>query len=180
MHKYKILIQSEHPPAVLTSFGMDIFSVTTTVITVCNGIVKYLTRLRSSDDVQRLKTQTQLLCDVLDKLNEEFHIQIVRQTIQSASDDGAGFEGQYWNSLKESLTHCRETLHKLEALLKNGSNGVFGRVLSHRLLSPIKLDLQRDEINNCLQEIKFYREAMSIALQFITLYLLSKDLANCV
>ena len=144
---------------------------TVTVVGICNRIVTYSSRLKSADDdIQRLKNQTQLLLNVLSNLNEEFHVHVVKQRIKSASDDGDGFEGQYWNSFKESLTRCRDTLHKLEDILKNGSKGVFGRVLAHRLLTPVRLDSQREEINNCLQEIKFYREAMSIAIQFITLY----------
>lgn len=50
-------------------------------------------------------------------------------------------------------------------------------VLAHLLLIPVGLDSQRYEINNYLQEIKFYHEPLNIAVQFI---LLPKGFANIV
>jgi len=139
---------------------------------ICTRIVNYTSRIKSADEeIGRLKNQTQLLSNVFSDLNERFHIELVHRTVKAASDDGNGIYGQYWNSLKESLSHCRDRLCKLEDLLKNRSRGgVFSRVIGHRLLAPIRLDSQKEEINNYLREINFYRDAMGIALQFITLY----------
>lgn len=151
---------------------MDIFGLTLTVMGICTRIVNYTSRIKSTDeDIQRLKNQTQLLSNMFSNLNEQFHIQLIRQRVSAASDDGNGFDGQYWNSLKEALNHCRDRLSNLEDLLKKQyRGGVFGRVIGHRLFAPIRLDSQKEEINNYLREINFYREAMGIALQFITLY----------
>jgi len=151
---------------------MDLFTVTVAVMGVCNRIMTYASRIKSAEDdlLLQLKNQTRLLSDVLSALNDPSHVEIVQQRIKSANDDGDGFESQYWNSLKESLTRCQDTLHKLEEYLKNESKGIVERILRCRLLAPVRLQSQREEITDYIHEIKFYREAISIAIQFIALY----------
>lgn len=148
---------------------LSIFSATATVISICGIVLRYANAIRTADaDFQSLKNQTQGLAEVLDYLHVNFKRLPIRQHINAThdSDEGDWPERTYWKSVKVTIDDCRETLQKLEIVLRRcASGGILGRAFR-----GLRLEMQNDDINQYLQQINFYRNTINFACQWLNLY----------
>jgi len=135
-------------------------------LTISRYITSFIQNANAADlTIQSLGVEVDSLSQVLDAINKSFS----DTTLATAAlDSQTGHEGEHWRNVKQSMQDCRQTLNRLQVIMKNlhkNDTQFLGRVRKQ-----VKLDLKGGEITMLKQQISSYRQAMQVSLQVITLY----------
>lgn len=138
----------------------------TDCLTVSRYITSFIQNAHATDlTIQSLGVEVDSLSQVLDAINKSF----ADTTLTTAAlESQKGHEGEHWRNVKQSMQDCRQTLNRLQVILKNlhKNETQFRR----RVRKQVNLDLKGGEITMLKQQISSYRQAMQVSLQVITLY----------
>lgn len=145
--------------------ALSIVSASVSVAKLCRQIYTIIDSVKNVDtSIRVLGIEINSLSGVLETINATFSEESLASSVVELH---MGHEGQYWQTVKQSINDCRATLTSLERILE-GVRLEEGQIL-RQPRTRMKLTWRSTEITLHKQQIAAYRQTLQLALQMITL-----------
>jgi hypothetical protein len=150
------------------SMAAAAFSLVAACGKVSEQIVKYVNACQTVDEnIKILRMEICMLSEVLYTLHSKLR---ERRLARAAFDSQTGHERQHWESVKQLMDDCSETLLSLERILDGVSKSKTFTGLFKKSAIKFKLDIRQSDIESHQHAIAAYRQTLQLSLQLITVY----------
>lgn len=135
-------------------------------IKVSGAIIGYADKVQNPDKcINFLRVEIDSLSSLLKSFNATLRDPM---TTHSISQLETRHDGEYWQHVRLSIGYCQQTIEGLEDILDKVMGSRKGLV--GRMIRPVRLGLKTEDIAMYRQQIISYREAIGLALQWISVH----------